>query len=153
MAQKLGCTLAILFALQVAAHAQERGFGLGVIFGSPSGINAKQWLGPRTAIDGVVAWNVGREEVLHLHGDYLFHDFDLIKAERGTMALYYGLGGRIRFEEDSRISVRIPVGMDYLFEKAPVDIFLELVPMLDLAPDTRFEMSGGLGARFFFGKR
>ncbi len=152
MFRKLGLLFAALLAFQSNVAAQHQGFGVGVIFGEPSGINGKQWLSKRTAVVGAVAWSVGKEDALHLHGDYLFHDFDLLHAERGEMALYYGLGGRIRFEDDSVIGVRIPVGLNYLFAKAPVDLFLELVPMLDLAPDTEFVMNGGVGVRFFFGK-
>ncbi|NUO79092.1 hypothetical protein HUU05_03375 [candidate division KSB1 bacterium] len=152
MLRKLGLFFVALLALQSNVAAQHHGFGVGVIFGEPSGINGKHWLSNRTAIVGAVAWSVGKEDALHLHGDYLFHDFDLLHAERGKMALYYGLGGRIRFEDDSVIGARIPVGLNYLFAKAPVDLFLELVPMLDLAPDTKFDMNGGVGVRFFFGK-
>jgi hypothetical protein len=37
-----------------------------------------------------------------------------------------------------------------MFADAPVDIFLELVPILDLAPETDFDLGGGIGARFWF---
>jgi len=48
------------------------------------------------------------------------------------------------------LAVRIPVGIDYLFSDAPVDIFLEVVPMLDLIPKTKFQFNAALGARYFF---
>lgn len=152
MLQKIGLLLLTFVAFANNAQAQPRGFGLGVIFGEPSGISAKSWLDKGTAVDAGLAWAVGREDALHLHGDYLFHDFDLLQVDRGKLALYYGFGARIRFENDSVIGARVPVGLNYLFARAPVDLFFEIVPMLDLIPDTSFEMNGGVGVRYFFGK-
>jgi hypothetical protein len=31
-----------------------------------------------------------------------------------------------------------------------VDVFLEIVPLVDLAPDTDFELNASVGARWFF---
>ena len=41
--------------------AQNRGFGLGVILGEPTGINFKHWTGGKTALVGAAAWAFGRE--------------------------------------------------------------------------------------------
>ena len=63
--------------------------------------------------------------------------------------LYYGIGGRVIFQDDPRFGARIPIGLDYQFTSAPIDIFLELVPILDLAPSTNFNLGGGIGVRFW----
>ena len=147
----------IVFAIAVVtwqtAAAQDRPLGLGVILGEPSGISFKSWLGKWTAWDAGIAWSIDGEDALHLHGDYLLHDFGLFEVDEGKLGLYYGIGGRLRIEDNSRLGVRIPVGLEYMFEGAPVDIFFELVPLLDLAPDTEFLMNGGIGARYFFPTR
>jgi len=132
------------------ALAQDADFGLGIILGEPTGISFKKWTGSQTAIDGAVAWSFSNKDSLHLHADYLVHNFNLIKVERGRLPLYYGLGIRLKLEEKSRFGFRIPVGISYIFEKASLDIFFELVPMLDLAPDTVFKIAGGIGIRYFF---
>lgn len=82
-----------------------------------------------------------------LHADYLIH-----KVARGKLSFYYyGIGGRIKFEEDdSRIGVRIPLGMDYMQPETSLDFFLEVVPLFDLAPDTKFCLNGAIGFRYFF---
>jgi len=41
-------------------------------------------------------------------------------------------------------------GINYLFEGVPLDIFLELVPILDLAPEMGFDFNGAIGIRYFF---
>src|SRR5262245_52081899 len=146
--RKLSLLFFILF-LAATARAQERGFGLGVILGEPSGISGKSWLSKKTALAGAVAWSLEKDEALHIHLDHLFHDFDSMPVEQGTLALYYGFGGRIKFANESTISVRIPIGMNYLFASAPMDLFLEIVPMLDLIPRTEFNLNGGVGIRYF----
>jgi len=48
------------------------------------------------------------------------------------------------------VGLRIPVGLEYIFSGERVDIFLEIVPLLDLVPDTDFSLNGGIGVRYFF---
>jgi hypothetical protein len=130
--------------------AQDDSLGLGIILGEPTGISLKYWTGGRTAIDGGVAWSFSNKDSLHLHMDYLVHDFNILKAKKGRLALYYGIGGRAKIEERSRVGVRIPIGINYLFGDAPLDIFFELAPLLDLVPGTEFGLTGGIGIRYYF---
>ncbi len=44
----------------------------------------------------------------------------------------------------------MPVGISYEFEKTPVELFLEVVPMLDLIPSTEVDMGGAVGFRYYF---
>lgn len=136
-----------------SVQAQDRGFGLGVILGEPTGISGKLWTGYRTAIDGAIAWSFEKKSSMHLHGDLLFHNFHLTKIHKGKFLTYYGIGGRVKFEDKSKVGVRVPLGINYLFAKAPLDVFLEIVPILDLAPSTDFSLNGAIGIRYFFGKR
>jgi hypothetical protein len=129
--------------------AQDSGFGLGVILGEPTGISFKNWVGSRTSIDGGIAWSFSNNNSFHLHMDYLVHNFNVFKAKKGKLALYYGIGGRIKTEK-SRFGVRIPVGINYIFGDAPLDIFFELAPVLDLVPSTEFGLTGGIGIRYYF---
>jgi hypothetical protein len=135
-----------------AAGAQDSGFGLGIIVGEPTGISVKQWTDSRTAVDAAIAWSFEKEAALHLHGDLLYHSFTPPKIDRGKLTWYYGIGGRVKFEDDSKVGVRVPLGMDYFFGTAPLDFFFELVPILDLAPSTDFGMNAAIGIRYFFGQ-
>jgi hypothetical protein len=137
-----------LFALNVLA--QGDGFGLGVILGEPTGLSGKLWLTEKTAVDGAVAWSVYDEGALHVHADFLFHSFNLINVSKGQLPLYFGLGARVKLAGDTRIGARIPVGLDYLFDGAPLDVFLEIVPILDLVPETGFNINGAIGIRYWF---
>ena len=48
------------------------------------------------------------------------------------------------------LGVRFPVGIAYLFDGAPVDVFLEVVPTLNLIPDTDVDLDAAIGARYWF---
>jgi hypothetical protein len=37
-----------------------------------------------------------------------------------------------------------------MFARVPVDIFIELAPILDLVPETDFTVNGAVGVRYFF---
>jgi len=141
--------LVILFIPSLSS-AQPRGFGLGIILGEPTGISFKSWMGSQTALDGGIAWSFEHNGSFHLHIDYLIHNFRLIEAEKGQLAIHYGIGGRIRTMRRERVGVRIPVGLSYFVEKAPVEIFLELGPVLDLTPATELRVTGGIGFRYYF---
>ena len=127
-------------------------FGIGVIFGEPTGLTAKIWTTENTAFDLGAAWSWSGNGHFHIYGDYLFHNFGIFDVSKGTLPVYIGLGARILFREnqDDKIGVRLPIGIEYFFEDWPVAVFGEVVPILDLAPETTGDISGGIGVRFYF---
>ena len=135
----------IIMLFPFKAVAQETGFGAGVILGEPTGISLKNWLADNTAVDFGIAWSFANSGSLHLHVDFLVHNFDLTEVEKGRLAVYYGIGGRFKSQKRERVGVRVPLGLCYIPEKAPIDIFLEIAPLLDLAPATEFGLTGGIG--------
>lgn len=142
--------LAFLLAGALPSAGQDRGLGLGIVLGEPTGLSIKSWTGRTTAFDLAAAWSFGRDGSLHIHADYLFHNFDLLRTRTGRLPVYYGIGGRILFEGKTRVGVRIPVGLCYLIADVPIDIFFELGPVFDLAPRTEVTFAAGIGFRYFF---
>jgi len=139
--------------LSTAAVARDGDFGLGVIIGEPTGLSAKAWLSSKSAVDFAAAWSFEKHAKFHLHADYLLHSFRLIKVEKGELPLYFGVGGRLILREhdhDDLVGIRIPVGLEYFFDELPLDVFVEVVPVVNLAPDTDADMDGGIGIRYMF---
>jgi hypothetical protein len=134
------------------AGDNRSGFGAGIIVGEPTGLDGKFWLTSATAVQSAVAWSTSDNANLHFTFDYTVHKWGLIDVERGSLPLYFGVGGRLRLRDDrdDDVGIRIPVGLDYQFANDPFDIFLEVVPIMDLAPDTDFSVNLALGARWFF---
>jgi len=143
--------LFILIAVPALA-ADGRTFGIGVIAGEPTGITGKYMLNENSAIDGGVGWKTSDNNEVHIYGDYLFHLYDLIKVQKGSLPVYVGGGLRYvdRDKKDNKFGIRIPVGIEYLFEGVALGAFAELVPVLNLTPDTDFDLEGGIGIRFYF---
>ena len=131
-------------------HAQNSGVGIGIIVGDPTGFSIKSWHSRTLAVDGAVAWSA-TDDKLQIHADYLLHNFSLFRPRHGgQLPFYYGLGGSVIFGDDAKVSVRIPLGLDYLFRNYPLDFFVELVPKLNIIPDTEFEIDAALGIRIYF---
>ena len=142
----------ILFSLIFISitHAQSNGIGVGLIVGEPTGISGKYWTGSTTAFDAGLAWSFIDENAFQIHADYIFHNMRLITIPDGKLPFYYGIGARLKTATKIQLGVRVPLGLAYLFQNAPIDIFIEVVPILDLIPKTDFQISVALGARYFF---
>lgn len=139
----------LLMVFQSNTFAQKRGFGIGIIVGEPTGISFKSFISRTTAIDGAAAWSFTDESAFHVHVDYLLHTYSLIKVRKGRLPLYFGIGARVKLTSKSTFGIRIPVGLSYEISGLPSDIFLELVPLMNLAPATDFTFNGALGIRFY----
>ncbi|MBI5404087.1 MAG: DUF3996 domain-containing protein [Ignavibacteriae bacterium] len=153
--KKLLLSLIILLSLQVKSYSQESGLGVGIMIGEPSGLSFKKWINSSNAIDAGLGWSFSEDGSIHFHADYLYHNFDLIKISDAKVPFYFGVGGRFKFKNEKKsvgnsIGVRIPVGVSYQFATAPFDVFLEVVPILDLSPDTRVSFNSALGVRYYF---
>jgi len=150
MKKLFGLLIIIFILLQINSYAQDRGFGLGIILGEPTGVSGKLWTSGENAFDFAAAWSFQGNGNLLLQADYVWHIFRLIPVPDGKLPFYVGIGGEIILANDPVIGVRVPLGLDYMFSNAPVDIFVELVPILRLAPSTDFDFAGGIGARYWF---
>lgn len=154
--------MALCSAFCSQTWAQDRGFGLGIILGDPTGLSWKSWQSKTRAVAGAIAWSSeDNKDEFHLHLDFLHHHFIPAKAKKkseNTLPFYYGIGGRVIFkddnnpktEDDTTFGVRIPLGLDFMFSNAPMDVFVEVVPALDLVPDTDFDLEAAGGIRYFF---
>ncbi len=163
---KLSCyaviSFCVLFAVQ-GSVAQDRAFGLGVIIGEPTGISAKLWTSSANAFDFGLGWSFGGDRIgkykgyynggrrVHFHMDYLWHSFEAIRSSE-RFPLYYGIGGRINSGAgyDGSLAIRGVFGIAWLPHNTPIDVFLELVPSLQLTSTTGFGLDAGIGARYFF---
>jgi hypothetical protein len=133
------------FIISNVNFAQQKGFGLGVVLGEPTGISAKYWLSPGTALD------FGLGYLFDFYVDYVFHNSDMIHSVE-NFVVYYGPGARLKIREDadSRLGVRGVIGILWLPRGTNFDLFVEVAPILDIIPATKFDFTGGIGGRYFF---
>lgn len=145
-------TLLFIMLISLTANAQstDNNIGLGVIIGEPTGISLAYWTSDSRSFSAGAAWSFGDKGNMHFHLDYLFHHFDIISINRGSLPLYFGLGGRLRIGDNEKVGVRLPLGAAYHFDNHPIEIFLEIVPIMDLIGDRGFSGNSGLGIRYYF---
>ena len=149
------------------AAAQSEGIGVGASIGvsnggqgfasvNPVGLAAKGWLSDRQALAGMTSFFIGSDNIPSywvLQGDYLFHNFNELEVDEGYLALYVGAGAQFTIFEDTdnQFGIRGPIGADYMLGSAPVDIFVEVAPTLNVTDPTSLRFDGAIGFRFFFG--
>lgn len=132
-------------------YAQDKGLGLGIIIGEPTGLSGKYWLNNNNALDFGLAYSFVRQNsAVSLHADYLYHAFDVIKSDY-RFPIYYGFGARLRLVDgdDNALGARGVIGVAWLSDNLPIDVFLELVPVFNLFPSTSLNFDMGFGARFY----
>jgi hypothetical protein len=157
----LGVMVVTLLLAGTGVRAED-GIGIGAIMGEPTGITVKKWISHDHAIDAAAGWSFSENDSFQFHADYLIHNFAILDPGTigGRLPVYVGVGGRLKLanhdhadgrnHDDALLGVRVPFGVSYLFAKAPVELFAEIVPILDLAPRTEFDLNGAVGARFYF---
>lgn len=150
----LSFTILAIFLITLCIPAQgqdyQRTKGIGVILGDPTGISAAYRTSQTQIFSGAAAWHLRDNPKLHLHLDYLFYRFNILEVDRGALPLYFGLGGRLRFDDDNKMGVRFPLGIAYHFDNDPFELFLEIVPILELVPETTLSGNSGIGLRYYF---
>lgn len=149
--------LAIFLLVPMLVAGQS--YGVGIILGSPTGLTGKMMLTRTSAIAVNAGWSFWPASGFHITGDYQFLFPGAITDEDGrpvhSLIPYIGLGGRVRFrsnenddDDDFQAGVRFGGGIEYLPE--PIGIFIELYPVVNLIPSTKFAFEGGLGFRIYF---
>ncbi len=156
------CLLCV-FALGVAAPAmaqsygpESKRFGIGLIAGIPSGLTLKGYLSPRMAVSGIVSWSF-IEDAFTLIGDLTWELGELpVDSANVTVPFYAGVGGRVGFDQRGKndgktlIGIRAPIGIAAQWSSSPVELFLEVGPGIELSPSSEFDITAGLGARYYF---
>jgi len=147
----LSLFISISFCSLGQAQQADKNLGIGIMVGEPTGISLKSWMNSKNAFDVGLAWSLGRYDAINIQADYLWHNYNVFsEVDTGSLPFYYGIGGRVVMaENDAVIGARVPVGINYLFEDSPVGLFLEIAPILNVAPSTDFDVDGAVGVRFY----
>ena len=144
--KKIYILIAVSFFCSSFCFADYK-YELGFIAGEPTGISVKQYLENNEAVDAAAAWSFSQKKSLSLHADYLWFREDAVKIGKSSLPLYYGIGARLKLEDESPLVARFPLGLQYFFKKEPLTIFAEIAPVLDLFSGLKLGMNAALGFR------
>ena len=139
--------MVVLIAMGAAAPAVAQ-TSVGVMLGEPSGLSAKQWIGDNSAVDLAVAWSFLAGGSFYVHVDYQQH-FDDFDIDEGDLHWFVGGGAKMAVSSSAlSLGVRVPLGLFYVFEDVPIELFLEVAPGIDLFPAFLINGGGGIGVRY-----
>jgi hypothetical protein len=143
--------LAVVFAVlgAVPAAAENEKLGAGVVLGVPFGVTAKYWLDPVYAVQSHLGVSDGE---FTMNADFL-KNFDKVlprKVPEFRMPVYAGLGLKVKSERETFLGIRFVAGVSMFHSKKPIEFFLEIAPVLRLAPSEGGTFDGAVGVRRYF---
>jgi len=163
------CSLTVFLLGFGTANSQNYQTAVGVRFGGiASGITLRHFVSGNGALEGLLSFRAHTFIITGLYES--FHEF----PNAPGLSWYWGGGAHIGFYEsgyrygyfyekhhdkvividdyDSAVSFGgdFILGLDYKFKGAPVDISLDVKPMVDFVPGLYGYWEGGLGVRFTF---
>lgn len=140
--------------------AQPYKTALGLRFGGlTSGITLKHFTNSNTALEGILS--IGRKSFL-VTGLYEKH---AATGSNSPMKFLYGVGAHVGFFQDGGsyyyndkrqytattvLGIDGILGLDYKFNKAPVNITMDLKPFIDFFGGNYVYMDGGISLRYTF---
>lgn len=125
--------------------------GGGLVVGEPTGLTAKLWYTETGfAVDTALAWAFQEDPGLYMHVNSLFHLAIIETAGGRYLSPFIGAGLLYRVGTESRLGLRIPLGLSILpFRAFPLEFYAELAPGIGLLPDTAPGFGAGMGVRFY----
>lgn len=144
------------------SFGQPRGsFGVGLVFGDPTGLAWKYRMNNANVIAGIVGFSPF--DRFRLGVDYLWQSRPFDEPD---LSLHYGPGVAVGFgrtvyvvnsgrngyflrNQEVGFGVRGVFGITYVVKKTPLDIFFEIAPIIIFAPTTGTGIDVGFGARFY----
>lgn len=156
-----------IVALALSAHGTEIGtrrpFGLGVQLGAPTGITGKVYLGGRrNALDFLVggAYYDNGSYWGGFWGQVSYHwaVATLANTDGVDIPFRIGVGGFVSNHYyqwvdgpyDAVIGARVPFGLDFDLDDAPVQFYLELAIDVTVLPPLGVGADAGFGVRYYF---
>jgi hypothetical protein len=160
-AKLIAVALLALILGSTKCMAQDFGrkdFGLGLIVGDPLGLTIKYWTNNTNAF--VIDFGESDFGPTRISADYLWH-FDAFQSR--VVKMYIGPGAVVAFgdgngpyggnefnrdDKNEGIGVRAMLGLNFIPEHTPIEIFCEAGPLIGLSP-TGFGIDVAAGIRFY----
>lgn len=164
--------LLLIAGLSLPAMAQGpkgKSFGVGFSVGEPTAVSFRFWTSRENSWDAAIGTSyLGNP---HVHGDYLWHFNDAFNSR--IVSLYAGIGVALGFgnnrdgwvlihrnkdkdywyyhddDDGLVVAAKGTFGLNIIPRNTPLDIFLELNPIIGISPGFGFDIMPSLGIRFY----
>lgn len=154
----LTLTLSALSNAQArAAGSDNRRFGIGVNLGEPLGFDGRLYITDQILFDFVTGY--GFDERAYIFQPSLLFalrnilDYD---SDRTSVVPYFGAGFKFGpvlsgdHDSDVATALRFPIGGNWIMKDGRFEISAEFAPGVEFSPNNEFDLTGGLGLRYFF---
>jgi hypothetical protein len=130
----------------LAAVGNEGDISVGVLLGQPLGLTGKYVIDNDLSVAALVGVDK-KALAIHVDGHYAF---DSLSIEDIDLYPYVGAGVQLGLATGNfSMGLNVPVGISYYIADPAIEVFLELVPGLNLVnPFFDFNFGGGIGARY-----
>ncbi len=148
--------------LASAQVGHGRNFGLGLVLGYPhAGLSGNVVFNDSTSLQFSAAFRYHNSRYgngLFLRGDYLFYPATLVRAAALDLKFYFGPGVNVGLGVGSGrgffLGAELPVGLALRFNRVPIDIAIEAVPVLEILNGNDGVLGFGIGGathiRYYF---
>jgi len=128
------------------------GMAFGVFLGQPTGFTFRLGLAQTQSMEFKAAWSLGAAQAaFSAEGNWLIEFPNSIVIEREQFIPYTGIGASLGVGNgELGLGFRVPAGITYRFENAPIELCLEIGLGMSIIPSTAFNATGGLGVRYRF---
>jgi hypothetical protein len=150
-------------AAGASLHSKNH-FAAGIVLGEPSGLTGKYMVESAQAIDGGIAFSF--QNFFLFWADYVW-EFPALFGQSSDfvrrLTPYVGVGGIMLISTRAGntlfgatagsslgLGLRVPFGVEYIFNKVPIGIYAEIAPGVGIIPGTFGFLFGGIGARYYF---
>lgn len=145
-----------------AAHEGPGGnLGLGLGLGAPTGISLAVSAGAWSSFELALGLDVFESSGGYGHLVYKASLADLARGPTVRVPIYLGIGGYVydhdrSINDNAELGLRIPVGVDFDFQRSPLQLFAEIavgIPLRDAGDDRYVRdpwVAGYAGFRFWF---
>lgn len=161
-------TLIWLAAVSAAnlAHGEDKRFGIGFVLGDPTALSFKYNLSHEHSIDAQLSF--GGADWILLYGDYHWRFPGIFNSNEKfikELTPYLGAGPILVFasrrdhpkgnyfdrrSDSMALGLRLPFGIEWVWDRVPIGIGLEVAPGIVIAPATSGFLHGGVTFRYYF---
>jgi hypothetical protein len=158
-------TILLMATSSNAQGPEGKDFGFGLVVGQPLGATVKYWTAADQAIVGSIGASYFGEP--RLNADYHWH-FNAFKSDvaklyagpglsvgfgNGRYYGYYNDHGKvyyfIREPGETGFGARLMMGLNVIPRRTPIEIFLELGPLIGISPGFGVSFDVAAGLRFY----
>ncbi|EKD42359.1 MAG: hypothetical protein ACD_73C00190G0002 [uncultured bacterium] len=151
----------LMTSLSVLASPEKYGpegkrLGVGISLGEPMEATVKGYIWDNLALQGGFGWSLV-EEGLVADVDATYDLFDLSSGSgQSSLPVFVGLGFKLGFDQGgaddgkTHAVFRAPIGVSLQLKDDPLEFFIQAAPGIEFNPQTEFDITAGIGARYYF---